>query len=119
MLKYVSTKQARYIFALDRQRCHFCGFSKEELRRRRHEPVAILGGWLRSVVRGYFNYHAVPGNIFPLGAFRTEVIRSWYRSLKRRSQRSKITWDRFGKVANMWIPQARILHPYPEERFYA
>ena len=92
---------------------------KEDLMRRRHEPVAILGGWLRSVVRGYFNYHAVPGNIFPLGAFRTEVIRSWYRTLKRRSQRSKITWDRFGKVANMWIPQARILHPYPEERFYA
>ena len=77
---------------------------KGELMRRRHEPVAVLGRWLRSVVRGHFNYYAVPGNIFPLGAFRTEVIRSWYRSLKRRSQRSKITWDRFGKVANTWIP---------------
>jgi RNA-directed DNA polymerase len=36
---------------------------KEKLRRRWHEPVADLGKWLRSVVQGYFNYHAVPGNL--------------------------------------------------------
>jgi len=36
---------------------------KEELRRRWHEPVAEVGKWLKSVVRGYFNYHAVPGNM--------------------------------------------------------
>jgi RNA-directed DNA polymerase len=34
---------------------------KEELRQRWHESVAELGRWLRSVVQGYFNYHAVPG----------------------------------------------------------
>lgn len=92
---------------------------KKELMRRRHEPVATLGKWLRSVVQGYFNYHAVPGNIFQLGAFRTEINRLWYRALKRRSQRSKLTWNRFGKLVNLWIPRARILHPHPEERFYA
>lgn len=37
---------------------------KEELMRRRHKPITVLGTWLRSVVQGYFNYHAVPGNIF-------------------------------------------------------
>ena len=36
---------------------------KEELRRRWHQTVAELGQWLRSVVQGYFNYHAVPGNL--------------------------------------------------------
>ena len=36
---------------------------KQQLRRRMHEPVAQTGQWLRSVVQGYFNYHAVPGNI--------------------------------------------------------
>jgi len=87
--------------------------------RRRHEPVKVLGAWLASVVRGYFNYHAVPGNIFAMAAFRTEVNRMWFRALKRRSQRSKITWDRFGKIVMIWIPRARVLHPYPEERFYA
>ena len=91
---------------------------KEELIRRRHEPIAVLGTWLRAVVQGYFNYHAVPGNIFQMTAFRTEVNRLWFRALKRRSQRNKLTWDRFGKLLNKWIPRAKILHPYPEERFY-
>jgi hypothetical protein len=36
---------------------------KEELRRRWRQPVAEVGRWLRSVVQGYFNYHAVPGNL--------------------------------------------------------
>ena len=87
--------------------------------RNRHEPVAKLGKWLGGVVRGYLNYHAIPGNIARLGAFRTTVIRLWYRALKRRSQRSRLTWDRFGKLADTWIPKARILHQYPNARFYA
>jgi RNA-directed DNA polymerase len=90
----------------------------EELMRRRHEPIAVLGTWLKAVVQGYFNYHAVPGNIFQMAAFRTEVNRLWFRALKRRSQRNKLTWDRFGKLVNKWIPRAKVLHPYPEERFY-
>jgi len=36
---------------------------KEELRKRWHQPVDELGRWLRSIVQGYFNYHAVPGNL--------------------------------------------------------
>ncbi len=36
---------------------------KKELMRRRHDPIATQGKWLGSVVRGYFNYYAVPGNI--------------------------------------------------------
>ena len=92
---------------------------KREMMRRRHEPVMQVGKWLRAVVQGYFSYHAVPGNIFTLGAFRTEVIRQWYRALKRRSQRSKLTWQTFGRIVKNWIPRARILHLYPEERFYA
>lgn len=92
---------------------------KTELMRRRHEPVATLGKWLRSVVQGYFNYYAVPGNIFSLGEFRTEINRLWLKALKRRSQRFKLNWERFNKLVMRWIPRARILHPYPEERFYA
>jgi len=92
---------------------------KTELMRRRHEPVATLGKWLRSVVQGYFNYYAVPGNIIPLGEFRTEINRYWQKALKRRSQRFKLNWERFNKIVMRWIPRARILHPYPEERFYA
>jgi len=92
---------------------------KAELMRRRHEPVAVLGRWLRSVVQGYFNYYAVPGNSYCLGSFRTQVSRLWLRALKRRSQRNRLTWERFRRTVDRWIPRSRILHPYPEDRFYA
>jgi RNA-directed DNA polymerase len=92
---------------------------KEELRRRWHEPVAEVGKWLKSVVRGYFNYHAVPGNMDSLNSFRAQVIWRWYRALRRRSQRDKMTWDRFWPLVDRWIPSAKILHPHPNVRFDA
>jgi RNA-directed DNA polymerase len=92
---------------------------KEELRRRWHQPVAEVGRWLRSVVQGYFNYHAVPGNLDSLKAFRHQVIWRWYRALRRRSQRTRMTWERFRPLFIHWIPTARILHPHPNVRFDA
>ena len=92
---------------------------KEELRRRWHQPVAEVGRWLRSVVQGYFNYHAVPGNLDSLKSFRSQVIWRWYRALRRRSQRSRMTWARFRPLLIRWIPTARILHPHPNVRFDA
>ncbi len=92
---------------------------KEELRRRWHEPVDEIGRWLRSVVRGYFNYHAVPGNMDSLNSFRSQVIRQWHRALRRRSQKSRMTWTRFAPLVKCWIPSAKILHPHPNLRFDA
>ena len=80
---------------------------KEELRRRWHEPVAEVGKWLRSVVQGYFNYHAVPGNMDSLHSFRAQVIWRWFRALRRRSQRGRMTWERFWPLVDRWIPRAR------------
>ena len=53
---------------------------KQQLRERMHDPVQQTGQWLKSVVQGYFNYHAVPGNIYSLGAFRDRVTRLWRRT---------------------------------------
>ena len=92
---------------------------KETLMRNRHDPVAKLGAWLSGVVRGYFNYHAIPGNVDRIVEFRTQVIRLWFKALKRRSQRTRLNWARFGKLVDIWIPTARILHPHPNVRFYA
>ena len=66
---------------------------KRELRRRWQVPVVEVGAWLRSVVQGYFNYHAVPGNMDSLNSFRAQLIWRWYRALRRRSQRSRMTWE--------------------------
>jgi RNA-directed DNA polymerase len=92
---------------------------KQQLHRRMHEPVALAGKWLKSVVQGYFNYHAVPGNTDSLSAFRYRVIRLWRTMLIHRSQRHNLTWARMQKLADRWIPQPRVLHPYPRVRFDA
>jgi RNA-directed DNA polymerase len=92
---------------------------KEELQRRWHQPVAEVGRWLRSVVQGYFNYHAVPGNMDSLNSFRAQVIWHWCRALRRRSQRDRMIWERFLSLVGRWIPSAKILHPHPNVRFDA
>jgi len=92
---------------------------KAELRHRWHTPVPQLGRWLRSVVQGWFNYHAVPGNMDRLNVFRSQVLRHWFRALRRRSQRRPMTWARFLRLVSRWIPSARILHPHPNVRFDA
>ena len=92
---------------------------RAELRRRMHEPIAPTGDWLRQVVRGYFNYHAVPGNLPRLSTFHWDVARSWYFTLRRRSQRTRWTWERTETLLARYLPPPRILHPYPWERFAA
>jgi group II intron reverse transcriptase/maturase len=90
---------------------------REKLMRRRHEPVAEQGRWLRSVVQGFFNYHAVPCNRRALAAFRTEINRAWLRALRRRSQKGrKLNWARMKRLIATWIPTAKVLHPYPNQR---
>ncbi|MFC1643309.1 hypothetical protein ACFL5O_11610 [Myxococcota bacterium] len=92
---------------------------KTELRARMHGPVDEQGQWLQSVVRGYLNYHAVPGKWNAVGSFRTQVARLWYRTLRRRSQKARLNWKRMPRIIDHWLPPARILHPWPEDRFFA
>ena len=61
---------------------------KTELKRRRHEPIASVGAWLQKVTSGYYQYHAVPGNLPRLTLFRWRLRWVWWRALSRRSQRS-------------------------------
>ena len=63
---------------------------KQEMRRRMHQPIPEQGKWLRRVVRGYFNYHAVPTNGRALDVFRHHVTDLWRRTLRRRSQKDRI-----------------------------
>jgi|HubBroStandDraft_1064217.scaffolds.fasta_scaffold75711_2 RNA-directed DNA polymerase len=90
---------------------------KTRLRRLMHDQVAYVGNWLRSVVQGWFNYHAVPGNSRCLDTFRTQCARMWLVVLRRRSQKGRRwTWERMARLIRRWLPSARILHPYPNQR---
>ena len=90
---------------------------KAQLRRHMQSTVAEMGAWLRSVVRGWLNYHAVPGNSPSLGRFRNEVGRIWFGVLRRRSQKfRRRRWQYMARLIRYRLPPARILHPYPNER---
>jgi group II intron reverse transcriptase/maturase len=92
---------------------------RDQLMRRRHQPIPEQGQWLASVVRGHRAYYAVPGNTDAVNAFRSQVTRHWYSALRRRSQRTRLTWVRMNRIAKRWLPPARAMHPFPDARFDA
>lgn len=92
---------------------------KAALMARRHLSIDEQGRWLGAVVRGHLAYYSVPGNIHQVGRFRDEVIRLWRRALRRRSQKTRLNWQRMRRLADRWIPRARYTHPWPEQRFTA
>src|SRR5215475_13011879 len=89
---------------------------KEQLQRRRHQPIPEQGRWLRQVMTGHFAYYAVPTNSRALSAFRHHVVDLCRRSLRRRSQRDGMTWDRIARLADDWLPEPRVQHPWPSQR---
>jgi group II intron reverse transcriptase/maturase len=90
---------------------------KEEMWRRMHLPIPDQGKWLWYVVQGYFNYHAVHTNARALDVFRHLVTDLWRRTLRRRSQKDRMTWERMTKLVDDWLPKPKVLHPWPSERF--
>ena len=90
---------------------------KDTLRWHWHKPIAEQGAWLGSVVRGYYAYYAVPTNGRLMEAFRQAVKGYWLRTLRRRSQRHRMPWERLERLADRWLPKPRILHPWPDARF--
>ena len=92
-----------------------------ELRKRMHRPLGETARWLASVVQGWLNYHAVPGNSVRIDRFVDEVTRLWLRVIRRRSQRgrSRWTWVRMQRLVRKHLPRPHIIHPYPDKRFHA
>ncbi len=91
---------------------------KLQLLKRRHADLAVVGGWLKSVYRGWCQYYAVPGNYVRLEQFKTALQQMWLAVLRRRSQRGRnLTWDKFSALTRQWLPTPKILHPYPNVRF--
>jgi len=87
------------------------------LMQHRHAPTPTMGAWLKRVVRGFFQYHAVPDNTPSLNRFRRLIICAWRTALSRRSQKGRVAWPRMYRLADQWLPTPRVLHPYPSQRF--
>src|SRR5205823_8217889 len=86
---------------------------KETLRQHRHKPIDEQGRWLATVIKGYFAYFAVPTNTYLLSAFRYHISMKWFQSLRRRSQRHRLTWKRMTQLIDRFLPSPCVLHPWP------
>jgi RNA-directed DNA polymerase len=89
----------------------------KELRRMRHDPIDEQGHRLAGMLKGHYAYFAVPTNIDSVRAIRHHVKVRWYLSLRRRSQRRRLTWRRMNVIAEKFLPMPRVVHPWPEQRF--
>ncbi len=89
---------------------------KRTLRERMHWSIPDVGKWLKSVIVGHCRYYGVPWNGKSLTTFRSVLTRMWYKTLRRRSQKSRTTWKRMNRLAKIWLPIPFICHPYPMER---
>jgi hypothetical protein len=92
---------------------------KEELKHRMHLKIQEQGQWLRRVVGGCFNYHAVPRNIGALTTFHKVSTAMWRGALRWCDQRDRTTWEVIRSLAGRWLPSPKILHPWPGLRFAA
>lgn len=92
---------------------------KAEWRRRMHEPIPLVGEWVQQVLTGYYQYHAIPGNLDQVSLFRHRLRRLGRPVLRRRSQRGWLSWPRLSRKLARWMPLPRVLHPYPEQRLAA
>ncbi|WP_421779259.1 group II intron reverse transcriptase/maturase [Ferruginivarius sediminum] len=89
----------------------------EDLRRMRHDPIDEQGRRLAAMLRGHYAYFGVPSNIAALFAVRHHVKVRWYLSLRRRSQRTRLTWRRMNVIVDRYLPRPTVLHPWPDSRF--
>jgi RNA-directed DNA polymerase len=84
----------------------------------RHKAIPEHGAWLKQVLQGYFNYHAIPGNTRALKAMRRETARAWQRALRRRSQKGRsFNWEQMKQLMETWLPPVTVIYPYPDVRF--
>jgi RNA-directed DNA polymerase len=78
-------------------------------RRHRHQPVKAQHAALGRRLRGHFNYFGVNGNFPSLLRLVEATKRAWYKWLCRRSQRKRLTWERFPDLLRqMPLPRPRI-----------
>jgi RNA-directed DNA polymerase len=101
---------------MSKRKCAKLKEVKTELRKRMHQRVTEVGKWLRSVVEGHNRYYGVPSNLRSLTSFRFQVARHWYCTLRRRSQKTRLTWELMSRLVRRWLPLPKLHHPYPLRR---
>lgn len=76
----------------------------------RHWPVQAQLAALTRRMRGHYNYFGVSGNLRSLLYFEDAVTKTWHKWLCRRSQRSRLKWEKYNELLKTrWLlPRPRI-----------
>jgi len=81
----------------------------EWCRRHRHHSVKEQHAALTRRIQGHFNDFGVSGNFCSLLLVIEQAKRTWYKWLCRRSQRKRVTWERFADLLRAFpLPKPRI-----------
>ncbi len=74
----------------------------EWCQRNLHRPIAEQYHVLATKLLGHCQYYGITGNSVALERFRHEMMRVWRLWLNRRSQRSRMTWERFNAMLRLF-----------------
>ncbi|GJM01498.1 MAG: group II intron reverse transcriptase/maturase [Methyloligella sp.] len=83
----------------------------EWCRTHRHEPLPDQSKRLSVRLRGHYNYFGVTGNFEALQRVHRLTERIWFYWLRRRDQRRRLSWARFGILLSSHpLPRPRVVH---------
>jgi RNA-directed DNA polymerase len=77
----------------------------------RHKSIKEQHASLRRRVHGHINYFGVNGNLSSVAGLVRATERSWYKWLRRRSNRTRLTWQRFQMLLRAFplpAPQVKV-----------
>ena len=81
----------------------------EFCRSHRHDSLKEQHASLTRRLQGHFNYFGVNGNMRALGYLTHHAERVWHKWLCRRSQRGRLTWERFRERLKLFpLPEPSI-----------
>lgn len=79
-------------------------------RSQRHKEIKTQHAGLRSRLQGHYNYFGVNGNLSSLARLLWHATRAWHKWLRRRSQRTRWTWERYRDLLRDFpLPSPRVL----------
>jgi group II intron reverse transcriptase/maturase len=80
-------------------------------RSQRHLPVRLQHQALCRKLVGHNQYYGITGNYRALSRYCRAVQEVWQKWLDRRSQRAKMTWERFNRLLRRYpLPRPRVVH---------
>ncbi len=84
---------------------------KQKIRLIQHRPIDEQVNVINAILRGHFNYYGIAGNGKKIQSFWQQVKRDWKNSLSHRSQKGRVTWEKFDEILQknpLAIPKIKI-----------